>query len=87
MGEAFESFNHRAGTPRLTRHRNAHGHGDDHKTVAASLRRQGLPAKEAKRWKAPTDSSHTRPVAENPLEQDFSAQAPNHKGVGHLTYL
>lgn len=44
-------------------------------------------AKAAKRFKVTTDSKHTRPVAENLLEQDFTAERPNQKWAGGITYL
>lgn len=57
------------------------------KTVAASLRRQGLVAKAARKFKATTNSKHNLPVFDNLLNQDFSATAPNQKWVGDITYL
>jgi putative transposase len=59
----------------------------DRKTVANSMRRQGLRAKAAKKFKATTNSKHNLPVAPNLLQQDFSASAPNQKYVGDITYL
>lgn len=56
-------------------------------TVAASLSRQNLRAKAARKFKATTNSRHGLPVAPNLLEQDFSATAPNQKWVGDITYL
>ena len=85
--EAFGHFRSRYGAPRITRHLNDNGHPYDEKTVAGSLKRQGLRAKAAKRFKATTDSNHSRPVAENLLKQDFTAKAPNEKWVGDITYL
>ena len=84
---AFECFRSRYGGPRITRHLNDNGHSCDEKTVAASLRRQGLRAKAAKRFKATTKSDHGRPVAENVLAQDFSTTGPNEKWAGDITYL
>ena len=55
-------------------------------TLAASLKRQGLVAKAAKKFKATTDSNHDLPVAPNLLDQDFSADAPNQKWVCDITY-
>ncbi len=55
--------------------------------MAASLRRQNLRAKAARKFKATTNSRHGLPVAPNLLEQDFSATAPNWKWVGDITYL
>jgi putative transposase len=63
------------------------GHQHDRKTVANSLRRQGLRAKAAKKFKATTNSNHDLPVAPNLLDQDFSATVPNQKYVGDITYL
>lgn len=57
------------------------------KTVAASLQRQGLVARAARKFKATTHSKHNLPVFDNRLEQDFSATAPNQKWVGDITYL
>ncbi len=57
------------------------------KTVAASLHRQGLRAKAARKYKATTNSRHTLPVASNLLKQNFTATAPNQKWVGDIAYL
>lgn len=63
-----------------TRPRSAH-------PVAASLRRQGLRTKGARKFKATTNANHTLPAAENRLQQDFSAQRPNQIWVGDMTYI
>ncbi len=59
----------------------------DLKTIAASLKRQGLVAKAARKFKATTNSKHNLPVFDNLLQQDFSASAPNQKWAGDITYL
>ena len=87
VSKAFDARKGRSGSPGLTRDLAEQGYPCDRKTVAASLRRQGLRAKAAKKFKATTDSNHTRPVAANLLAQDFSAEAPNQKWVGDITYL
>ena len=85
--KAFHARKGRSGSPGLTRDLHEQGYPYDRKTVAGSLKRQGLRAKAAKKFKATTDSNHTRPVAPNLLAQDFSASAPNQKWVGDITYL
>ena len=87
VAAAFAHFRCRYGAPRITRHLSEQGHYYDGKTVASSLRRQGLRAKAAKRFKVTTDSKHNRPVAKNLLEQDFTAERPNQKWAGDITYL
>ncbi len=57
------------------------------KTISDSMRRQQLVAKAAKKFKVTTDSDHQLPIADNLLERDFSAEAPNQKWVQDITYL
>ena len=63
------------------------GYSYDRKTVAASMKRQNLRAKAAKKFKATTNSKHNLPVAPNLLLQDFSAFCPNQKWACDITYL
>jgi putative transposase len=85
--EAFLAEKCRAGAPRLTRRLKARGHGAGHNQIAESLRRQGLRARGARKFKATTNSNHRLPVAPNLLQQDFSAQRPNEKWVSDITYV
>ncbi|MBY6112819.1 IS3 family transposase, partial [Halomonas sp. DP1Y21-3] len=87
VAQAFEQGKGRSGAPRLTHDLNDAGVAICLNTVAASLRRQNLRAKAARKFKATTNSRHGLPVAPNLLEQDFSATAPNQKWVGDITYL
>ncbi|ESH32793.1 IS3 transposase [Salmonella enterica subsp. enterica serovar Derby] len=57
------------------------------KTVAASLRRQGLRAKASRRFRPVSYRKHGLPVSENLLKQDFYTSGPNQKWVGDITYL
>ncbi|MTD40890.1 IS3 family transposase [Erwinia sp. CPCC 100877] len=57
------------------------------KTIAASLRRQGLRAKASRRFSPVSYREHGLPVSENLLKQDFYASGPNQKWVGDITYL
>jgi len=84
---AFEAGKGRSGAPRLTLDLADSGTPYNRKTVAKSMQRQGLRAKAARKFKATTNSKHNLPVAPNRLQQEFSANAPNQKWVGDITYL
>lgn len=85
--DAFAARKGRSGSPGLTRDLHDQGFSYNRKTVAASLQRQGLRAKAAKKYKATTNSKHDLSVAPNLLQQDFSSPAPNRKWVSDITYL
>ena len=87
VAAAFHQRKGRSGAPRLALDLQDDGIPVNRKTVAASLQRQGLRAKAARKFKATTNSRHSLPVAPNLLEQDFTASAPNQKWVGDITYL
>lgn len=84
IANAFNESKGRYGARRLRHELMAAGECYNRKTIAASLRRQGLKAKAAKKFKVTTDSKHKRSVAPNLLQQDFTASAPNQKWVGDM---
>jgi len=47
----------------------------------------GIRCKQMKKFEATTDSTHTLPVADNLLEQQFQATAPHQVWVSDITYL
>lgn len=55
------------------------------KTIAASLRRQGLRAKAARKFSPISYREHGLPVSENLLKQDSYARGPNQKWAGDIT--
>lgn len=84
----FHKHKQRYGAERLQRKiPKENGQPYDLKTIAASLKRQGLVAKAARKFKATTNSKHNLPVFDNRLQQDFSATTPNQKWAGDMTYL
>ena len=76
---AFTRSKQRYGAPRLTDELRAQGYPFNVKTVAASLRRQGLRAKASRKFSPVSYRAHGLPVSENLLEQDFYASGPNQK--------
>ncbi len=54
------------------------------RTVMASL---GLQGKYKKRFVITTDSDHDKPVAENLLQRDFTADGPDKKWMADITYI
>jgi transposase InsO family protein len=80
--ESFHARKAREGAPRLSRRLGCGRH-----KVARSLRRQGLRARAARKFKATTNANHNLPVAQNLLQQDFSAQRANQVWVCDITYI
>jgi transposase InsO family protein len=85
--ELFEAKKRRYGSPRLREELEAEGVAMNRKTVAESMRRQGLRARAAKPFRHTTDSGHSLGVAPNVLAQDFSAKRPDEKWADDITYL
>lgn len=73
VAQAYQHRKGRSGVPRLALDLVDDGLAVNRKTVAASLRRQRLRAKAARKFKATTNSRHSLPVAPNLLKQDFTA--------------
>lgn len=88
VSDCFAEFEQRYGAVRIHRElRDTHGWSYNLKTVENSMKRQGLVAKAAKKFKATTNSKHNLPVADNLLKQDFTANKPNEKWCQDITYL
>lgn len=71
--QAFSDAKQRYGAPRLADELSRY----NIKTIAASLRRQGLRAKAAREFRPVSYREHGLPVSENLLKQDFYASEPN----------
>ncbi|MBB1526230.1 IS3 family transposase [Pectobacterium carotovorum subsp. carotovorum] len=80
---AFAEAKQRYGAPRLADELPEY----NIKTIAASLRRQGLRAKASRKFSPVSYREHGLPVSENLLKQNFIASGPNQKWVGDITYL
>lgn len=81
--KAFTEAKQRYGAPRLADELPEY----NIKTIAASLRRQGLRAKASRKFSPVSYRTHGLPVSENLLKQDFTASGSNQKWAGDITYL
>ena len=76
------------GSPRIHRElREVHGVRIGRNRVIRLMRSQGIRGVSRRRRIRTTDSRHGFPVAPNLLMRDFTADAPNHRWVGDITYL
>lgn len=75
------------GRVRVTKELVSQGVAVNEKRVGRLMKVDKLRAKAARKFKATTDSSHSKPVASNTLNRDFTAVAPNEKWVGDITYI
>ena len=83
----FEVHKARYGAPRITDQLHDEGVACSENRVARRMRILQLRAIQAKKFKVTTDSKHTKPVAPDLVEQDFSADAPNQKWTSDISYV
>ncbi len=78
------------GSPRVHRDLKDLGFDVGEKRVARVMREEGIRAKQTRRFRVTTDSSHSHPVAPNVLERRFSVEevaSPNRVWVSDITYI
>ena len=75
------------GSPRIHRDLIEAGWRVSEKTVADSMRRQGLQGRKPKRRKGLTKQDKAAPSFPDLLRRDFSAAAPNRKWCGDMTEI
>ena len=51
------------------------------------MRENGIVVEKTKKFKATTDSDHTFNIAPNLLDRDFTAERPNQKWAGDISYI
>jgi transposase InsO family protein len=85
--KTFDAYNGIYGSLRITAEINAQGYRANHKQVERLMRAMGLNARPPKRHVVTTNSKHGDPIAPDLLQQNFSAEKPNEKWVGDITYI
>ena len=85
--EVFHEHKGRYGAPRIRRALRRHGARPSKKRVTRLMRAQGLRGHTPRRFRKTTDSRHTKRIAPNLLEREFSAPAPNQVLAGDITYI
>ena len=85
--EIFHEHRGRYGAPRIRRALSRRGIRPSKKRVARVMRRLGLRGYTPRRFRKTTDSRHTRRIAPNLLERDFTAPGQNQVLAGDMTYI
>jgi putative transposase len=84
----FEQHRSNYGAPRITEELRALGHRLNRKRVERLMREMGLRAKQQRKFRPRTTVvDPDAAISPNLLEQDFTANAPNQRWVGDITYL
>ena len=82
---SFDASKGRYGSPRIHRDLVEQDEPVSRKRVIRLMQEDGLKARVRKRFKCTTMSDHDQPVADNVLDRQFTAEAPNQRWVGDTT--
>jgi putative transposase len=75
------------GSPRIHAELRAQGHRCNHKRIERLMRQHHIRARQVRRFRRPTDSLPSLPVAPNRLNQKFHVGTPNQVWTADITYL
>ncbi len=75
------------GRPRMTEELKEVGLDVGHRRVGRLMRENGIVVEKTRKFKATTDSHHTFNISPNLLERDFTADRPNQKWAGDISYV
>ena len=73
--------------PRMTEELMELGLNVGHRRVGRLMRENGMPVQRAKKYKATTDIDHALNIAPNLLNRNFTADEPNQKWAGDISYV
>ena len=85
--ESHKNSRRAYGSPRIVEDLKAKGMKCGKNRVARLMKIHGIVGKAKKRFKATTNSNHALPVAENLLNQNFTAEKPNTVWLSDITYV
>ncbi len=83
----FAKHRQQYGAPRIAKTLRHEGLRCSENRIGRRIQRLGLKAIQAKKFKVTPDSTHSKPVAPDLLEQNLHAEAPNQKRTSDLTYV
>jgi transposase InsO family protein len=75
------------GSPRMTRALRQRGFECNHKRVERLMRINGIRSKRKRKFKVTTHSKHSRAVAANLIQRNFTASKPNRLWTSDITYI
>ena len=83
----FNNYDGKHGSPWISKGLEKKGHPISQSTVARRMKKMGLKVKKKRKYKKTTDSNHRYAVAQNLLDQHFTASSPNAVWVSDITYI
>ncbi len=75
------------GRPRMTQELKELGLSVGHRRVGRIMRQNSISVVRTRKYKATTSSNHRFNIAPNWLEQNFTAERPNQKWAGDISYI
>ncbi len=85
--EVFDSQRNGCGTRTIKKALARQGYRVSRRRIGRLMKAAQLFCKTKRKFKATTDSKHDDPVAPNRLNREFTAEKPNQKWVGDITYI
>lgn len=83
----FEGQQNGCGTRTIKKALSREGERVSRRRIGRLMSEAELFCKTKKKFKATTDSKHDKPIAPNRLNREFTAEKPNQKWVGDITYI
>jgi transposase InsO family protein len=83
----YDKSRKRYGSPRIHQKLLRGGYPIGRKRVARLMQELGIQAVAKRKYKATTDSTHSKPVADNYLNRNFTPNRPNTSWVADITYI